>query len=1174
MEVSARLPENLGFRPGVEDQSHDDLAAWRQAVRQPAQGSSGQDATLENVAVWREAADQPSQGSGEQDSVLADQSAHASHPPQHHHVHQHHLSHQHHHVPPHHPAEAETFPKLSFPAHDLATTEPAAPSAAAPHVLGTVQERQADDLALRSGAGGEFHNNLAVWHQAASQPGRGDGGQSTVSVHQGIRAFHFPQRHLPIQHHHVLHHHQPAKAGTSPSPGSLIQALAASKPAAQAAPAPATNYISGTVQDAKAVDPAKGKHLSEADKEALRNKVAQATVNTTLQLLQQQWNAQPSGEHQAVWAGIKIRNAHGNTEALLVRIDAHGHCSAAKVDNVRKQEAVDEAVDRVAPGLQAKLAAAPGHAEREAVQAAGSTYLVSIEVDGTLKVEKTKNVRDTTAVDDALDALAQQMAATPPGQRHKLSETITVAKGDKWNVSLTVDGKEEASKKSGFWGSLVHVVESIVTPIVDVAAFIPVLTPVFAPIAIGLDVLGAGQQIADGDILGGVLGLAGAVAGGLGAIEKAASKTAEAAKTAVSQGIELAGKVGKELGEGVAVAEGARGVVQGAEHGSVLAALTSAAQGVAGSGFASDRVSSFLNVGSTAANGSVAVAHGDWMSAFKAGSTAAIDSGLLHGIKVEGQGIGPSARQFWSGQNDVDAQQAANDQAAQQRASQQQASGQSTAAALQPTAAEGLETLPMAPLVPLDLSVGVPDTDGGERAQERDGQQQVSQASNQAHGMPMTGTFPLSMAQSTNPQGSSAASTPASPVVDQSGIVPNPKAEMPPQSDESGSPVYVDRDEQDRPIMATSSFNDADEQGKTAFRPSSLEPTYYVSYVRDSGQVIPLVDANLRYNGHSYDDILQGANSIGLDGTDAIQQISSRELQKIQEPPPAFPEPGFAAGSEPQRVDLYAASVISDLQNSQGSVIGDWSRVGDDELPKLGLAPSIFMLEDGSRTYLYADRSGHYMLPFAGTATSFSFTTLMDWETNINNGLPMNLLIPDPQIMQAARLGKTVCDALGSSNVMPVGTSLGAAKAQAAGLACGSAWVIFNGEGLKLGTPWTIEVSLGNNLLDESALSVYSRSYQVDTQALAYPQTVRLTPRPLGDEIKLPVPQSYVSTSQEAEQARVGDYNPAYDDDGALYWDSVKKAVVQKFDMHSIDETVKAIAESGLFSKELHNPSP
>jgi len=34
-------------------------------------------------------------------------------------------------------------------------------------------------------------------------------------------------------------------------------------------------------------------------------------------------------------------------------------------------------------------------------------------------------VRDTTAVDDVLDALAQQMAPTPPGQRRQLSETIT-----------------------------------------------------------------------------------------------------------------------------------------------------------------------------------------------------------------------------------------------------------------------------------------------------------------------------------------------------------------------------------------------------------------------------------------------------------------------------------------------------------------------------------------------------------------------------------------------------------------------------------------------------------------------------------------------------------------------------------------------------------------------------
>lgn len=307
------------------------------------------------------------------------------------------------------------------------------------------------------------------------------------------------------------------------------------------------SQVSADEASATPPDPAKSLNLSDAQKKALRQNAEQQEINGTLRELAQEWLAQPGGRRQALWAGIKARDADGKVVKLLVRIDPQGNYTVQKVDDWKKTEALDEAVDTAAGTLRSEQPFNPGKTLRQAIKVDGQGYLVSLTPSGTVQTQKTDHPADTAAIDDAAAALQTQWAATPASERKKLTEKIKTPSGAKYDVMVDTSGKVTASKEGGFWGSFLHVLEDIVTPVVDVAsAFVPALVPV----AIGLSAEKGVHNMVDGNYVGGALMMAGTVGNLVG------------------------GAAGDIIGEAVTVGKGIDGAVTAAQQGNIFAALS------------------------------------------------------------------------------------------------------------------------------------------------------------------------------------------------------------------------------------------------------------------------------------------------------------------------------------------------------------------------------------------------------------------------------------------------------------------------------------------------------------------------------------------------------------------------------------------------------------------------
>ena len=296
------------------------------------------------------------------------------------------------------------------------------------------------------------------------------------------------------------------------------------------------------------LDPAKGLHLSSTQKKALREQVENQQISETLQELAQDWSAQPPGQRNALWAAMKVRDADGKVIKLLVRIDSQGNYTVQKVDDWKKTEALDEAVDSAVATLKSQQALDPGKTVRQAIKVDGQSYLVSLTANGEVQTQKTSHPADTAAIDDAAADLQARWAATPPGERKKLSETIKVPSGDKYTISIDANGKVSAKKHEGFWGSFLHVLEDVVTPIVDVAS---VFVPALAPVAIGLSMEKGVHDMADGNFLGGALMFGGSV------------------------GDLIGGAAGEVIGDAVDATKGVDNVVNAVKSGNVFGAISS-----------------------------------------------------------------------------------------------------------------------------------------------------------------------------------------------------------------------------------------------------------------------------------------------------------------------------------------------------------------------------------------------------------------------------------------------------------------------------------------------------------------------------------------------------------------------------------------------------------------------
>ncbi len=239
----------------------------------------------------------------------------------------------------------------------------------------------------------------------------------------------------------------------------------------------------------------------------------------------------------------------------------------------------------------------------EAAQKAGNSALATLE--------------ETAA------KLALQIAAEPEGARGSLSQTLHVGgKETEVTVSQTTTDITGGAQFHDIDQGIGGIIEQVVGIVADVLSFVPVVDAIAIPVAIAVGAAEGGQDLADGNILGGVLALAGSAAGGVG---QYASDIGEAIGESTADVTTAA----QDVSRGVAAAQGVDGAVTGAEGGDPLAALTSLAGGVAGSAGAGTDWGKGLAAGSALAGAGVAAAGGNWMSALAATQTAAAGAGLF-----------------------------------------------------------------------------------------------------------------------------------------------------------------------------------------------------------------------------------------------------------------------------------------------------------------------------------------------------------------------------------------------------------------------------------------------------------------------------------------------------------------------------------------------------------------
>ena len=224
---------------------------------------------------------------------------------------------------------------------------------------------------------------------------------------------------------------------------------------------------------------AEGLKLTGQQKDAIetsaRNQAAQAKVADAERLLNIERSAPGQDSSQALSVGVTIFDAKGNQQHLLVRNTGPGTNSVQQIHDL------------------------------------GDGY------------------RDQVLIDNAEDQLEAEMAASPVGQRKKLSEKVH-APGGTYDVTLDTNGKLSVAKETGFWGSILHGLEAIAP---FALAAIPGVGPIAAAAYMGAK---GGYDIANGNIAGGLADIAGGIAGVGGFVGGAAGSTIQDAATVTQYG--------------------------------------------------------------------------------------------------------------------------------------------------------------------------------------------------------------------------------------------------------------------------------------------------------------------------------------------------------------------------------------------------------------------------------------------------------------------------------------------------------------------------------------------------------------------------------------------------------------------------------------------------------------
>ncbi len=216
-------------------------------------------------------------------------------------------------------------------------------------------------------------------------------------------------------------------------------------------------------------------------------------------------------------------------------------------------------------------------------------------VDAARQAVAQNNWNLVQTLETAADVSLQE-AAKPAGQRQTLTETFQ-HKDVKHYITVNPNAANpfaSFSDHSQSTGGLGAIIQQVVGVVVNVLAFVPGVNIVAAPLAVAYDAAQAGENFANGNILGGVLSLgsaAGVGLSGLGSAATAAASSGGAAGGLAGAEASLAGNVASVVGassatelstigagvlEGTALVGGAAGIAQGAASGDPLGVLAGA----------------------------------------------------------------------------------------------------------------------------------------------------------------------------------------------------------------------------------------------------------------------------------------------------------------------------------------------------------------------------------------------------------------------------------------------------------------------------------------------------------------------------------------------------------------------------------------------------------------------
>ncbi|SFN67566.1 alpha/beta hydrolase [Xenorhabdus japonica] len=196
------------------------------------------------------------------------------------------------------------------------------------------------------------------------------------------------------------------------------------------------------------------------------------------------------------------------------------------------------------------------------------------------------------------------------------------------------------------------------------------------------------------------------------------------------------------------------------------------------------------------------------------------------------------------------------------------------------------------------------------------------------------------------------------------------------------------------------------------------------------------------------------------------------------------------AGKHSQPIDYSLTLVTRDVYRQSSLGVGDYVRLSDDDLLKVGIEPETLNdYSTGFQAGVYQN-NGLYIVSFTGS------NELKDFMASIRQGLGYN----EKQYNQALELAHKALKIFGE-NVIFTGHSLGGGLATVAALATGKPAVIYNAAGVSDETLKRMGVSpeVARELADNGLI----RHYAVQHDWLDILQKKLPVPKPMGNTIDL-----------------------------------------------------------------------